>query len=111
MINTPKGPSAKTATWVFILLFVFGATSAKAQVPKIEWQHAYGGHYDDMAHSIQQTSDGGYIVAGFSSSIEMSGHHGEANDVWILKLGNSGAIQWEKSLGGNSGDDAYAVQQ
>jgi len=78
----------------------------------IEWQKSLGGSYSDMANSIQQTSDGGYIVAGESSSIngDVTGNHGNA-DYWIVKLDPSGNIQWQKSLGGGNRDAANSIKQ
>ncbi len=79
---------------------------------KIEWQKALGGSEYDVAHSVQQTSDGGYIVAGetYSSDGDVSGYH-EGGDAWIVKLDKDGNIQWQKALGGSDWDVAYSVQQ
>ncbi|MFI5196108.1 MAG: T9SS type A sorting domain-containing protein [Chitinophagales bacterium] len=82
------------------------------------WQKTYGGTGDDLATSIQQTTDGGYIVAGISNSTDgdVTGNHG-GNDIWILKLSATGSIVWENSYGGSGdeadGDEAYpgTVQQ
>jgi hypothetical protein len=71
----------------------------------IQWQNAYGGTNDDYAYSIQQTSDGGYVVAGAMSFI-MSG-----SDIWILKLDGNGGIQWQNTYGGVNNDRANAIQQ
>jgi hypothetical protein len=70
----------------------------------IEWQKTYGGLAEDYASSIQCTNNG-YIVAGFttSSSGDVSANHG-SEDVWVLQLSDTGAIVWQKTLGG-SGDD------
>lgn len=78
----------------------------------IQWQKSFGGTVDDDAQSIQQTIDGGYIVAGSSKSNDgdVSGNHGYG-DYWIVKLDFSGNIEWQKSLGGSGGDYAYSVQQ
>ncbi len=79
----------------------------------LEWQKTLGGSLDDMAYSIQQTSDGGFVVAGFSMSMDgdVSGALGDA-DYWIVKLNNTGSIEWEKSLGGtNGGESAYSIRQ
>ncbi len=78
----------------------------------IQWQKSLGGIGYDEAYSIQQTADGGYIVAGASTSNDgdVSGNHG-SNDYWIVKLNKTGAIQWQKSLGGSSNDYAYSIQQ
>lgn len=83
----------------------------------IQWQKSLGGSGDEWAQSIQQTTDGGYIVAGRSRSNDgdVSGNHGSTNDVdadiWIVKLDNIGNIQWQKSLGGSGDDRASSVQQ
>jgi len=79
----------------------------------IEFQKCLGGTQPDWARSILQTRDGGYIVAGSSSSSngDITGHHGvnTSEDYWIVKLNNTGAIQWQKSLGGSNSDKAYAI--
>ena len=81
----------------------------------IEWQKSLGGSDDDLAYSIQQTTDGGYIVAGcaHSNDGDITGHHGSTRctDYWIVKLSSSGTIEWQKSLGGNCDDIAEAIQQ
>lgn len=78
----------------------------------IEWQKSLGGTGDDVARSVQQTSDGGYIVAGSAKSTngDVTGGHG-GNDYWIVKLSATGDIQWQKSLGGSGDDIAFAIDQ
>jgi len=79
---------------------------------KLVWQRCLGGTLDDFAYSIQQTSDGGYIVAGYtmSSKGDVSDKHG-GYDVWVVKLDTDGMIAWQKCLGGVSNDLAYSIQQ
>ena len=78
----------------------------------LQWQKTYGGSDYEQANSIQQTTDGGYIAAGWSRSNDgnVTGNHGNY-DVWVTKLGNTGNLQWQKSLGGSNGDLAYSIQQ
>ncbi len=78
----------------------------------IEWQKCFGGTDSDGAWSIQQTSDGGFIVAGETSSNDgdVSGNHGDY-DCWVVKLSSSGNIEWQKCLGGTGKDRARSVQQ
>ena len=78
----------------------------------IEWQKSLGGSADDIAYSVQQTSDGGYIVAGesLSNDSDVSGNHG-SSDFWVVKLNTAGTIEWQRSLGGSTDDIAYSVQQ
>jgi len=83
----------------------------------IEWQKSYGGTQSDQAHSIQQTADGGYVIAGISKSNDgdVTGHHGGSfdydSDYWVVKLNSIGNLQWQKSLGGTDVDAAYSIQQ
>lgn len=78
----------------------------------IIWQNCLGGSSTDVAYSIEQTTDGGYIVAGKSSSSDgdITGNNGNY-DYWVVKLDISGNISWQKSLGGSQWDIAYSVQQ
>ncbi|PWR70173.1 PKD domain-containing protein [Methanospirillum lacunae] len=77
-----------------------------------EWQKCLGGSDNDLAESIIQTTDGGYLIGGMSSSNDddVSGNHG-SNDYWVVKLDFSGSLQWQKCLGGSSGDWANSVIQ
>ncbi|PJC61592.1 MAG: secretion protein, partial [Flavobacteriales bacterium CG_4_9_14_0_2_um_filter_32_27] len=83
-----------------------------AQALTIEWQKSLGGSFDDYGKSIQLTTDGGYIVAGQSASTngDVTGNHGYY-DYWVVKLSNTGAVEWQKSLGGSGDDRAYSIQQ
>jgi len=69
-------------------------------------QKTFGGNGDDVAHSVQETTDGGYIVAGYTTSF------GDVDpDVYVLKLNSDGSLAWEKTFGGSSWDKAYSIQQ
>jgi uncharacterized delta-60 repeat protein len=72
----------------------------------VVWQKIYGGRYDDYPSSIQQTSDGGYIVAGYNGSFG-AGYY----DVWVLKLNGRGDVVWQKTYGGEDDDEAFSIQQ
>ncbi|HEU5168728.1 MAG TPA: hypothetical protein VFU29_24455, partial [Chitinophagaceae bacterium] len=78
----------------------------------IQWQKCYGGTDFEVAESIQQTSDGGYIVGGSTQSNDgdVSGLHG-GDDYWLLKLDSAGNIQWQKCLGGTGFERAFSVVQ
>jgi hypothetical protein len=68
------------------------------------WQWTYGQGADDSARAIVPTSDGGYVVAGYSWPYGAAG-----NDAWVLKLDASGNITWQKTYGGSTNDYAWAV--
>ncbi|HAD33407.1 MAG TPA: hypothetical protein DCF44_02750 [Chitinophagaceae bacterium] len=76
------------------------------------WKENYGGTEDDRAYSIAQTSDHGWIFAGFtrSNNIQVSGNNG-LTDFWVVKLDNLGLIEWQKCLGGSGYDEAWEVKQ
>ena len=91
------------------LFFTFSFLVSISQ-PTIQWQKALGGSLEDTGGPIQQTNDGGFIVAGFADSNDgdASGNHGEA-DLWVVKLNNTGTIEWQKSLGGSSRDGTGSI--
>lgn len=80
----------------------------------IEWQKTYGGQYADLLRSMEQTSDNGYILAGYSNS-PISGDKTEGNkgagDYWVLKLNDTGEIQWQKAYGADGDDQPYVIHQ
>ena len=81
-------------------------------IGSLSWQKSLGGSQTDAARSVQQTTDGGYIVAGSSESndIDVTGNHGNS-DYWVVKLDVAGSITWQKSIGGSDHDKAYSIQQ
>ena len=70
------------------------------------WEKTFGGVHNDSANSIQQTADGGYVVAGFTESIGAGGR-----DVYIMKLDTSGEQVWEKTFGGTLDDEVFSIHQ
>ena len=78
----------------------------------LEWQKSLGGTGMDWGTSIQQTTDDGFIVAGFTTSNngDVSGNHGDY-DYWLVKLDDSGNIQWQKSYGGMGIEQAKSIRQ
>jgi uncharacterized delta-60 repeat protein len=73
----------------------------------IIWTKTIGGSGDDQAWSITQSSDGGYVVAGRTSSFGAGGW-----DFYVVKLDSSGNVQWTKTIGGpGSQDEAWSIIQ
>ena len=84
----------------------------------IQWKKCYGGSADDKANCIQQTTDGGYVIAGSSVSTDgdVTGVHINPfnalwGDYWVLKIDSLGTIQWQKTIGGTSTDEAQSIVQ
>ncbi len=80
--------------------------------PTIQWQKNFGGTDSDEAKSIQQTSDGGFVVVGNTYSLDndVASNHGLC-DSWIVKMNGSGVPEWKKSFGGTGIDLSNAIQQ
>lgn len=80
----------------------------------ITWQKSFGNAGMNIANSLQQTFDGGYIVAGVSTCIPgdhtMSNQHG-GTDNWVIKVTDRGVPEWEKAFGGSSADVAKSIIQ
>ncbi len=76
------------------------------------WQRTYGGSNDDGAYDVQQTTDGGYIIAGYTKSNDgdVNAFRG-ATDCWIIKTDANGNIQWQRSMGGTEMEVATAIRQ
>lgn len=87
-----------------LAILILATYKVNSQSPTIEWQKCIGGSHGDYAKSIKPTSDGGYIITGFSASNngDITGHHGDHNfyDISVVKLDERGEIQWQRSLGG-----------
>ncbi|KAF5415357.1 MAG: Cell surface glycoprotein [Candidatus Methanogaster sp.] len=75
-------------------------------VPEEEWNVTFGGEYRDVGSSVQQTSDGGYIISGLYSS---GGNWHDLN-VWLMKVDSNGMEEWNKTFGSGS-DGGHSVQQ
>lgn len=79
----------------------------------LDWQKSYGGTGSDLLTSLRTTKDGGYILAGTSSS-QKNGDKSEdgygKDDFWIVKLNAEGGEEWQKTIGGNGRDLLKAIR-
>lgn len=73
---------------VLLIIFFGGTIDLRAQVNSdFDWSHAMGGSNLDKAYCVKETSDGGSVIAGISSSSNGDLISNQGNDeVWIVKL-------------------------
>jgi hypothetical protein len=76
-------------------------TDAKGQM---EWERTFGGSNDDLGFSIQQTDDGGYIAAGYTS-------YGLGNMLYLVKTDPQGNKVWERAYGGKNSAEGSSIQE
>lgn len=107
-ISDHHGPAGIADFWV-IRLNKYGV---------LQWSHSYGGSSMDVAASILQTNDGGFIITGYASSIDgdVTNLHGTlpgdpdgAPDYWVIRINSKGDLLWQKTYGGNGADYARSI--
>ena len=72
----------------------------------IQWNKTYGGKRTDGANSVVQTSDGGYAIAGHTSSFGAGDW-----DFWLVRTDANGTGLWSKTFGTPKTDYAYSIVQ
>jgi len=80
-------------------------TSPSIPSAKVIWEKTYGGDGNDIGFSVQETSDGGYIIAGYTTSFG-AGYY----DVYLMKTDADGESLWTRTYGGSDDDKGFSVQ-
>lgn len=77
------------------------------------WSKLYGGSENDFLRSMIISSDGNLVICGASSSNDgdISDKRNENQDIWILKINQSGDILWSKTIGGDATDSANSIAE
>jgi len=85
----------------FLILFLFSSAFSS------HWARTLGGRYYNQAHSIQETKDGGYIVAGLTSLFSQN----QPDKLWLIKLNSQGTMEWQKVINAVVGAGNHCIQQ
>ncbi|MFW6120674.1 MAG: hypothetical protein ACOC80_07205 [Petrotogales bacterium] len=74
--------------------------------PDEEWNVTFGGSLRDVGMSVEQTTDGGYIITG----VKDFNYYDESN-IWLIKTDDRGNKEWDKTFGSKGHDSGHSVQQ
>ena len=88
--------------WIVVVLLVLSGVVCAA--PDETGNKTFGGTSYDRAYSVQQTSDGGYILTGCTKSYDAG-----SGDFWLVKTDSNGENVWDKTFGGTNDDGAKSV--
>jgi len=89
-----------------ITLLVIANMLVSAQPPDTLWTRTFGGEGWDSGNNVKQTDDGGYIIAGSTTSFGV-GH----SDIWLLKTDSTGREEWSRTFGEINNDYGRSVHQ
>ncbi len=76
----------------------------------VEWRGYFGGTNNDRSHAVVRSEDGGFVMAGFSESDDFDiSNPGGSYDFWLVKVDNTGTMEWERSFGGTGIEISYDI--
>jgi hypothetical protein len=70
------------------------------------WTKTFGGDSYDVGHCVKQTSDGGYILTGYTYS-----YGAGSSDLWLIKTDGNGNLEWDNTFGDTEPEHGYSVIQ
>jgi hypothetical protein len=91
--------------FAFVVGLILLSVCTFAQPPDTIWTRFYGGPEYDECNSVQQTMDGGFILAGMTSSFGAGGR-----DMYLVRTDSLGDTLWTRTYGGVQDDQANSVQ-
>jgi hypothetical protein len=106
-------------TAVLLILFSCSKTDTNTGADEIintgslDFVQTIGGSKNDALFSVEKTTDGGYIVAGFTQSNngDINTKTNESYDFWISKFSSKNILEWQKTFGGSKEDRAADIIQ
>lgn len=90
----------------FIIFTLSSCLNPTGADTKAQWEKTYGGSLDDRGYSVEQTTDGGYIIAGYTHSFDSDG-----TDVFLIKTDSRGNEKWYRTYLGEINDYGHSVRQ
>ncbi len=105
----------KKQPFTVILFLVVNLLQAQNPLVK-QWDYRFGGTRNEVLTSFIQTSDGGFMLGGWSRSDisgdkTQNGWSNDTSDYWVVKLNSSGIKEWDKRFGGIDHDLSPTVYQ
>lgn len=93
-----------------IVLSCLMVQAVSAQAPDVVWQKTIGSTGPDSGICFLQTEDGGFVIAGAAggSGGDTTGHYGN-DDLWVMKVGSTGNLEWQKTYGGTESEIAFDI--
>lgn len=100
----PSEPVMSKGGWDYYVFRLSGSGD-------LQWQKGFGGVDNEFARAITSTSDGGFVLAGYTVTInngDVTGSLGDT-DGWLVKISADGNALWKKTVGSIAADDPYDI--
>jgi hypothetical protein len=107
----------KVSTYCFMVLLLLSCSGDDASTSnnddQVTFVKTYGGSKNDSAQSVTATTDGGYIILGYTQSNDndITDKQDESFDYWVLKFDATDQLQWQKTYGGSLDDRGSDIIQ
>ena len=95
----------KYSIYTLIIVLAFASVLSAQTSPDTLWTRIYGGDFDDVAKSLDNTNDGGFIITGNTLSFGAG-----SSDIWLLKVDENGEEEWDVTFGNEFWDEARCVK-
>ena len=115
-VNDDDGGTCTGSFVVYVHAATVPGISLSSPQPAIQWQQSFGGTSGDELYCLRQTSDGGFVLGGYSGSSAGTGNKisqrcGSQADFWVVRLDADGSVLWDKSFGGFNVEYLYSPEE